>query len=197
MKRTLVLAAVTAFSALSAGTAHAAVVFQDDFSSYGPTTQLNADSAFFGGNWAVNGGTVDYLVSGSSFGQYCVGGGSCIDLDGSTNNAGLFSSVVFGAGSYTLDISLFGNQRGGTEDVTISLGSWSTTINQIGTFADASGSWSFSTSGGALSFQNAGGDNIGAILSNVTLSAIPLPAGLPLLAAGLGALGLLRRRKKA
>lgn len=188
---------LSAFVALFAGASNAAVVFEDDFSSYGATTELNADSAFFGGNWAVSGGTVDYLVEGSDFGNLCVGGGSCIDLDGSTNDAGLFSSISFAAGSYVLDLSLFGSGRGSTESVTISLGSWSTTIGSIGSTDDASGSWAFSTDGGALTFQNAGGDNIGAILSDVTLSAVPLPAGLPLLATGLGLIGLIGRRRKA
>lgn len=189
--------ALSAFVALFAGASNAAVVFEDDFSSYGATTELNADSAFFGGNWAVSGGTVDYLVEGSDFGNLCVGGGSCIDLDGSTNDAGLFSSISFAAGSYVLDLSLFGSGRGSTESVTISLGSWSTTIGSIGSTDDVSGSWAFSTDGGALTFQNAGGDNIGAILSDVTLSAVPLPAGLPLLATGLGLIGLIGRRRKA
>ncbi|WP_294606513.1 VPLPA-CTERM sorting domain-containing protein [uncultured Roseovarius sp.] len=188
---------LSAFVALFAGASNAAVVFEDDFSSYGATTELNADSAFFGGNWAVSGGTVDYLVEGSDFGNLCVGGGSCIDLDGSTNDAGLFSSISFAAGSYVLDLSLFGSGRGSTESVTISLGNWSTTIGSIGSTDDASGSWAFSTDGGALTFQNAGGDNIGAILSDVTLSAVPLPAGLPLLATGLGLIGLIGRRRKA
>ena len=50
--------------------------------------------------------------------------------------------------------------------------------------------------GSALSFQNGGGDTIGAVLTGMTLSAVPLPAGLPLLLTALGGLGLIVRRKR-
>ncbi len=181
----------------SFGTAQASVVFFDDFSSYGSTTVLNAPDSLFLGNWSTASGTIDYLAHGSGFGGLCVGGGNCIDLDGSTGDAGLFTSLSFGAGTYTLDVSMFGNQRGGFETVTISLGTWSVTLGPIGVNDDASGSWTFATTGGGLSFSNVGGDNIGAILTKVTLSAVPLPAGAPLLLAGLAGLGLLKRRRKA
>ncbi|MQY42473.1 VPLPA-CTERM sorting domain-containing protein [Epibacterium sp. SM1969] len=38
---------------------------------------------------------------------------------------------------------------------------------------------------------------VGAVESNSNVAPVPLPAGLPLMLAGLGAFGLLRRRKKA
>jgi len=189
--------AVAALVALQAGASNASVVFQDDFSSYGTSTVLNAPDSLFGGNWSTGGGTIDYLAAGDSFGGLCQGNGNCIDLDGSSGTAGLFSSVVFGAGTYKVDVGLLGSGRNTSETVTISLGSWSVVIGPIGSGADASSSWTFSTNGGSLSFQNAGGDNIGAILTDVTVSAIPLPAGLPLLVAGLGALGFMSRRRKA
>lgn len=191
--------AAFAFVALSAGASNAAVVFQDDFSSYGNTTKLNAPSSFFGGNWAVSRGSVDYLAGADidNYGGLCKGNGNCIDLDGSTHNSGLFAYTNFAAGRYKVDIGLIGSGRGTTESVTVSLGDWSTTINAIGSDNDVSNSFSFTTNGGMLSFQNAGGDNIGAILTNVKVSAIPLPAGLPLLALGLGVLGLAGRRRKA
>lgn len=187
-----------------ASTASAAVVFADDFSSYGSSTALNASDSLFGGAWATTGGTVDYLAPPpASFSELCRGFGSCIDLDGSTGDAGVFSTIQsFAAGTYALTIQLFGSLRGSTESVTISMGDWSTTIAGIASGADASGVFNFTTTGGVLSFANAGGDNVGAILSNVSLAStdvapVPLPAGGLLLLAGLGGLAALRRRKGA
>ncbi|MEL6689300.1 MAG: VPLPA-CTERM sorting domain-containing protein [Pseudomonadota bacterium] len=189
------LAAVSAALLISTGAASAATMFSDDFSTYGSTTVLNAPDSLFGGNWSTTDGTIDYLAEGDSFGDLCQGTGNCIDLDGSTGNSGVFSSIVFDAGTYTLDIGLLGSGRGTTESVTITLGDWTTTISGIGSADDASTSFTFATTGGALSFENAGGDNRGAILTSVDLAPVPLPAGGLLLLAGLGGLAMVRRKK--
>lgn len=57
--------------------------------------------------------------------------------------------------------------------------------------ADANGDFQISFIGN--SGQAAYDEGFG--IDNVTVATVPLPAGLPLLAAGIGALGLLRRRK--
>ena len=135
----------------------------------------------------------------AAFDGLCHGTGGCVDLDGSTKNPGVFSTVViFAAGTYKLDFGLFGSLRiDDPNSVTISLGSWSVVIASILSGADASGSIIFTTTiAGNLTFENSGGDNIGAVLTSVELSAVPVPAALPLLAAGLAGLVLLGRRNK-
>lgn len=195
MFKSLLSAAVLA--ATLSGAAYAAPVFSDSF-NYGSNLALNAQDSLFAGNWATTDGTVDYLSPPpAQFSELCRGTAGCIDLDGSTGNAGVFSTVQsFAAGWYSLAIELFGNGRSAAaDDVTITLGSWTTTLSNILSGADASGTFIFSTTGGVLSFANAGGDNQGAILSSVSLAAVPVPAAGLMLMAGLAGLGALRRRK--
>jgi hypothetical protein len=94
------------------------VIFFDDFN--GETTGLN--KANFA-NWDVTDGSVD-LVSGVGF---CApaASGNCVDLDGSTGNAGVFSTKTtfnLPAGDYELSFVLGGSHRGGTDDVQVRLG---------------------------------------------------------------------------
>jgi len=203
MLKTLALAATLGLAAATASSA--AVVLQDDF-NYGASDALNAANSVFGGNWVTTDGTVDYLAAGGSYGGLCQGTGGCIDLDGSTGNAGVFSTTAsFAVGTYTLSVQLLGSGRGSAESVTITLGSWTTTLAGILSGANAVHSFGFSTTtAGALSFANAGGDNIGAVLTGVTLEAadalppaVPLPAAGVLLLGALGGLAGLRRRNRA
>ncbi|MEO8242361.1 MAG: VPLPA-CTERM sorting domain-containing protein [bacterium] len=186
-------------AALGLGLAGAAsastVVLDDNFDGYAAVDVLNIGANFLGPTWVTT-PTLDYIVT-NNYGNLCRGTGACIDLDGSTNHAGVLTTVAnFAAGTYDLAIQLFGNGRGGSNDsVTITLGTFVLTLNNIASGDDVSQTVHFTTTGGSLSFANAGGDNIGAVLSSVTLTAVPLPAGGLLLLGGLAGLAALRRRK--
>lgn len=200
MIRSLLLTA--AFGLGFAGTASAAVVvLQDDF-NYGSDDRLNIPSDFLAPLWSA-GPTIDYIIT-DNYGELCrdaTNASGCIDLDGSTNNPGLLQSIeTFAAGTYSLAITLFGSGRDtyGDDEVVITLGDWSETLSNIAFNDDVSGVFTFTTTtSGQLSFQNDGGNNVGAVLSSVTLSAVPLPAGGLLLLGALGGFAALRRRKTA
>lgn len=188
--------------------AAAATIFVEDFDAEnGGASQLNY-SGF--AQFTVARTAVDLIASGG-FGITCAGGaGACVDLDGSNSQAGLIESIGIGlvAGTaYELRFDVSGNQRTGATDsmlygitggqfaggpITKAGGDPFETI-VAGFTATATGTFS-------IFFDHAGGDNIGLILDNVSLASIdgttpvPLPASLPLLALGLGAIGLARRR---
>ena len=188
--RGAVALAVVALAA-AASPASATVIFSDDFDLN--ALGLNTTPA----GWSAVGGTVDIVGAGGPFASLCAGGPSpsrCIDLDGSTGNAADLqtSIVVPTAGSYLLSFWLQPNDRVvGSDTVTISFGSYSEifTLPSLGNNAD---SWTFyqrSVSfGGAgaqtLSFDHAGGDNVGILLDNVQVeTAVPEPGTLLLLGA--------------
>jgi hypothetical protein len=187
----------------SASVAGAVTTINEDFAGYAPATVLNAPDGLFGGAWATTDGTVDYIVSGSSFGDLCRGDAACVDLDGSTGNAGVFSTgSLVDPGNYLLSFLLYGSSRGSTEDVTVSLGDYlaTFTIGSDGAEEVIDLLVTVGAGGSLLSFSNAGGDNIGALLTSVSLTpegttVIPLPASLPLLLGALAGLGAIRRRR--
>ncbi len=195
MKKALVIATLAALSAAS----HAAVVFTDDFESnaYGLNTVPNG--------WTVTNGTVDTI--GPLFYNLCgAGHGKCIDLDGSTGDAGILSKSLnlTGGVQYTATFELAGNQRGGSDTGTVSFGFGSNNVTFALAANDAFSSYQLlftpTTTGlYSLSFSNAGGDNIGALLDNVAVvnqvSAVPEPESFAMLLAGLGLMGAVVRRK--
>ncbi len=209
-----VLVATLFGAALTFGSSsQAAVLFQDSFDSDALTSALNFNSL---ANWTVSNGTIDYIRSGNYY-INCVGGtGGCIDMDGSTGDAGRITSTAtyaLTAGvSYTLSGQVSGNQRGGTADG-ISLGLLdSITGDPLITFTNsliASGA-SFGTRSVTVTYQTnrtvrlffegLGGDYYGVILDNVLFaddgsSTVVSEPGTALLA-GLGLLLAAMHRRR-
>lgn len=213
---TTALIGVVAASTFAASTmtANATTIFFEDFdtdlSNAGGTSQLN----FTGfGQFTVDAGSVDLIGSGG-FGIACVAGG-CVDLDGSTFGSTPTSNFVstaldLGPGSYTLSFDATANQRNGSFDsFTVSVG---TVLSEI--ITPTLGSDNFTTyaftfdvaslvSASIVFFTEGPSDNIGAILDNVLLvnnstpdATAPLPAGAPLMIAGILGLGFATRRRK-
>ena len=192
MKHLLLLAAL----ASSPITSQAVTVFSDNFNT--DATGLN--QTVFNGGWTVLSGSVD--VIGNGFYDFFPSNGNYIDLDGSTTLSGSFDNQIpLGATTeYTLTFDLAGSQRGDTNTVNVIFGTTSASYTLASSDVFSTYMLSFITNGDAnyqIFFKNNGGDNYGALLDNVnvSVSSVPVPAALPLMASALGALGLLRRRK--
>lgn len=210
--KSLVLAAALATATLPAG---AAVIFQDGFDTDNAGTVLNFSGL---ANWTVGDGTIDYIRSGG-YGIDCVGDtGGCLDMDGSTSNAGRITSrqiFTFDAGTdYFIDIALSGNQRDGASDSVVfglvnadTGGLLQTTVGALApgapfdVFTSQYLGSALAGSNWRLFVEGVGGDNIGAILDNYVLrddasNSVAEPATVALLGLGLAGLAASRRRRQ-
>lgn len=177
----LILAA--SINAIGIGSASAAVVFSDNFESY--SAAIPSASSF--GGWNVTGGTVDII--GDTPYDFFPSYGKYIDLDGSNSSAGLLSTNdIFAAGTYVIKFDLAGSQRGDSNLVTVNFGgqSWQYTLASTDAFQQFSQTVTFaSPTNTALSFQNGGGDNVGALLDNVSVALVPEPSTYGMMFGGL------------
>ena len=171
---------------LASGTTVSAITvvsFTDDFES--EALQLNYTGF---ANWSVSNGTVDTV--GPTFGTPlidCQGSQVCVDVDGSTNDAGELSTIDdFAAGAYTLSFDISGSQRVDTNTITVLFGNLDESFTLAGSDA-----WRKITravtldSPDDLTFLMTGGDNSGILLDNVSVAPVPLPAAVWLLGSAL------------
>jgi len=201
MKRLLVAMAVVTL--LGQGTAGAATIFFDNFDGEnGGAEALN----YFGfANFLITDGTVDLIGNGGTF-DFLPGNGLYVDLDGSTNDAGIQTADPFalGPGNYALTFDMAGSRRQGSlqDDVTILVFGNSLTYGTLNlTLPFTQGFVEYTipfTLAGAddirFSFSNAGSDNQGALLDNVRLSSVPEPATVILFGLAACGAGIRRRR---
>lgn len=187
------LAAMAALVLSAAAPAHAAVVFSDNFDAN--ATGLN----FVPAGWSVSAGTVDII--GPGFFDLLPGSGNYIDLDGSTGQAGVLSKTFTGLanGLYQVTFDLAGNHRSGNDSVVVGFGGSSQTVNLGMNQGWTTMSMLATVTNGVLtlSFDDLGGDNMGALLDRVSISAVPEPGTPAMLLAGLAVLGGVLRRRRA
>lgn len=173
-----------------------AASFQGNWQTYG------AGSSSLTG-WNIDRGSIDLI---NAYWQHA-GGSYSIDLDGSSpaTISQTIDNLIVGQ-RYILNFSLASNgtstrgvnaQIGATSDEFVFDGA-GTTYSNMGwlkqelefTAEDTSLLLSFASTTPGNSVK-------GVALDNISISAVPLPAGMPLLLAGLGGIIALKRRKKA
>lgn len=185
---------------LMAPPASAGVIFFDDFEA-NPGGQNTVPAG-----WSVlpGSGTVEVLGP-SFFGSLCAGSpspGHCVDMDGSTNNAGtLYRDFLLAPGQYWVSFQMRGNARNTAFDsMLVDVAPLVGTFNIMLQGTDGWRPFSFLVTNPTLqttrlSFAHAGGDNIGILIDDVQVAAVPEPGTLLLVGSGITALALRRRRK--
>ena len=180
-----------------ASAASATTLFSDDFNA--ATQGLNVAPA----GWVQSNGTVD--VIGTGFFEFYPGNGNYIDMDGSTFDAGRIDTIAtfaaFAGSTYSISFD-YGVNAANAETLTFGFAGWVGTLlipaGGIASLTPFTVTFQALTTGNStLFFEAAGNDNQGPVIDNVSLAAVPLPAGGLLLLGALGGIAALRRRKAA
>jgi hypothetical protein len=207
-----IAASVVAFATLLfASSVASSTIFFDNFDGevgYGEGDSGGSGLSYTGfTQWTISDGTVDLLGHGDfapGAGVVCAGlSGKCVDLDGGSNDSGVMTSVsiLLNPGTYEISYELSGvdsdfgqvsSNPPNVVDVAIAaLYSAQHTLNKGDPYASFGGQFSvLAATSVEIVFANQGGDNFGAVLDNVSLTAIPEPGTFSLILIGLGILGL-------
>lgn len=219
-KKALAASVISALVICASGVAGASPIFQDDFNGENAGHEALNYSSFSHWRVASGTGTVDLIGNGGTF-DFLPGNGLYVDLDGSTGLAGLLESTPISApaGNYVLSFDLAGSHRNTIESVIsffsneqapaakgpvsslpLNLG-----VTQILNITSSQGfqtyevPFSLATLGSFnIAFQSLGGngDNIGALLDNVSVTPVPEPSTILLLASGFFGVAIYGKRRK-
>jgi hypothetical protein len=207
MKLIGVLAPGVLAAAIFAGapSAHAGVVFSDNFDSDTPTLNWPGDSVFQSipqpGN--VDGLPSIDLVSASDGFPELVFMGNSVDLDGTTGSgnspAGQLQSLTsLSTGSYTVRFEFAGNERGALPETTvISIGNQSFSLTPPNTQGYTLTTLFFTNVSGNLSFTDLGpSDQRGNLVDNVVVTTgVPEPSTWAMMILGFAGLGFAAFRR--
>jgi hypothetical protein len=158
------------------------------------------------GGWSYSGeGNVDLVLNGDYAINLAGGSNVFVDLNG-TPGSPSFQRVLDGltvGQSYNLMFDLAGNHRGFPNDsVTVNFGGSSNTFSVADSNADFSTfSLNFIATGSSanISFMDnfvEGNRNVGTLLDNVSVTAVPEPEVYGMMLMGLGLMGFVAQRRK-
>ena len=187
----------------TAGLAAPTVVFQDDFEADGPPGG-NFNNFI---NWSVSNGYVDLI--GTGFWPELWPGpqpNKAVDMDGSGNDPGKIATkagIALAPGPYVLEFKLAGSQRPGSPSDTVdvmvgSVFSKSYTLPYTAGIQLIQEPFVVAVGENAvISFEDpsVARDNIGLLLDDVKLTAIPAPGAALLVGIGTGLVGWFRRKR--
>lgn len=208
MKRSMMIVVAAMASLTGATSAAAAVVFSDTFDPIS-NSQENTPPP----NWMQSGSKVDWVKNGD-YGIHCAGNtGGCVDLvgTGAAGSAGYLSQKIpLAAGQYQLSFAISGNQRvnstdaytfdvvDGSVSLLVPTGPRSETVSGS-TFSTVTALFTVAANTDVrMIFAGiATAGNIGALVDNVSISTVPLPAAAWLLLSGLGGVAAFARRRRS